>query len=286
MHITVHRFFKNTCRRSCSVTGFFPSIFAVQCLVIVVSSCVYHDLSEEVNCQLSTLQFQVKSITPTSTCEHANGAITFTASGGRKPYQFSTDGNTWTLDSSITTLNATGYSFLLKDENGCIVSVDTTIHTMTEFQGSIITTPDSSCENDNGTIEINNVDGLNFLFRVDDGEFTTAHVFNQIGEGTHRLFVQSPSGCMSIQTVIVERAQTGVSWLSDILPIMTTYCSKSGCHDGISRGNDWRIYDQVKANAQIIKQNTQSKNMPFDQLMPQDKIDLIRCWVDDGAPNN
>jgi hypothetical protein len=261
-------------------------IFGFQPLLILLSSCVYHDLSEEFNCEQSSLTFEIKSVNPTKGCDQADGSVNFTAKGGRKPYQFSHDGITWNYDSSISLLNATHYSFQLKDGNGCIQTVDTLIHTTAEFPGSIITTPHTSCGSDNGSIEINITNGAGFLFRVDGGELTSNNFFEGIGEGEHQVLIQNPEGCVSILTTTVDRNDTGVSWVNEILPIMTTYCSKSGCHDGISRGNDWRIYEQVKTNAQVIKQNTQTRNMPFDQLLPQEKIDLIQCWVDDGAPNN
>lgn len=76
-----------------------------------------------------------------------------------------------------------------------------------------------------------------------------------------------------------------VSWQSDILPIMTTSCALASCHDGITR-LDWRNYDQVKLYAAQIKRQTQDKSMPIDAPLSQHEIDLIGCWVDNGAPQN
>ena len=76
-----------------------------------------------------------------------------------------------------------------------------------------------------------------------------------------------------------------VSWQNDILPIMTTSCALVTCHDGVSR-LDWRNYDQVKLYADQIKNETQEKSMPIDGPLAQHEIDLIGCWVDNGAPAN
>jgi hypothetical protein len=76
-----------------------------------------------------------------------------------------------------------------------------------------------------------------------------------------------------------------ISWQNDILPIMTTACATSGCHNGVSR-RDWRDYNEVKQYADVIKRKTQDRSMPFDAPLPQHQIDLIACWVDGGALNN
>ena len=78
---------------------------------------------------------------------------------------------------------------------------------------------------------------------------------------------------------------TVVSWQNDILPIMIVSCATERCHDGITR-KDWTDYDEVKKNASAIKKRTQDKSMPFDGPLPQYQIDLIACWVNNGALNN
>lgn len=75
------------------------------------------------------------------------------------------------------------------------------------------------------------------------------------------------------------------SWQNDILPIMTTSCATNGCHDGISR-RDWTNYNEVVTYAASIKARTQNKSMPFDGPLPQDQINKIACWVDNGALDN
>lgn len=76
-----------------------------------------------------------------------------------------------------------------------------------------------------------------------------------------------------------------VSWENDILPIMINACATSGCHDGISR-RDWSDYNEVKRYAESIKIRTVNRSMPFDETLPQDQIDMIACWVDNGAMEN
>lgn len=75
------------------------------------------------------------------------------------------------------------------------------------------------------------------------------------------------------------------SWQTEILPIMQISCATSGCHDGISRRN-WTDYNEVKQYSNAIKERTVNRSMPFDEPLPQDQINKIACWVDNGALNN
>jgi hypothetical protein len=104
--------------------------------------------------------------------------------------------------------------------------------------------------------------------------------------GDHFVTIADADGCGVRKGVTIFRGATGISWQHDILPIMQTRCAITGCHNGVSRANDWRVYAQVKTNAADIRKRTQNKSMPFDSEMPQANIDLIACWIDEGAQNN
>jgi hypothetical protein len=67
---------------------------------------------------------------------------------------------------------------------------------------------------------------------------------------------------------------------------MEKNCATTGCHNGVSRSNDFREYTSAKTFANSIKSKTQDRSMPFDGTLTQDQIDLIACWVDDGAVLN
>jgi hypothetical protein len=66
---------------------------------------------------------------------------------------------------------------------------------------------------------------------------------------------------------------------------MNTYCALSGCHDG-RRRPDLRLYERAKFYAKAIKSKTQDRSMPFEGSLTQEQIDVIACWVDDGALEN
>jgi hypothetical protein len=255
-------------------------------LFFLCTACVNHEFPVYINCGASSLSLQVVSIVPAADCTSPDGAVVLSAKGGVKPYTFSPDGITWNADSNIQDLPSRAYTFSIRDANGCTIQIDTIVNRLGEFPGTVIITSDSECIENNGSIGVEldgNTEG--FMYRLDAEAFTPAHLFEGIAEGEHTLYVSDNNGCTSIATVVVPRVITGISWINDILPIMTTSCANSGCHDGVSR-RDWRNYDEVKQFAQAIKRRTRDRSMPFDKTLPQDQIDKISCWVDDGALNN
>ena len=67
---------------------------------------------------------------------------------------------------------------------------------------------------------------------------------------------------------------------------MEKNCAISGCHNGVSRSNNFSEYASAKSFAKTIKSKTQDRSMPFDGSLTQNQIDLIACWVNDGALQN
>jgi len=76
-----------------------------------------------------------------------------------------------------------------------------------------------------------------------------------------------------------------VSLESDIMPIIQADCNTSRCHlDGPSPRLGTK--EQVISNAERIKSEVVNGTMPPVEILDQEDIDLIACWVDDGAPDN
>lgn len=86
-----------------------------------------------------------------------------------------------------------------------------------------------------------------------------------------------------------------VSYAEDVLPIIMSTCAitgNGGCHNG---GNgpsrDWREFANVQAKASQIKNRItrtpgSSGYMPLIGSLSDAQIQLISCWVDQGAQNN
>ena len=67
--------------------------------------------------------------------------------------------------------------------------------------------------------------------------------------------------------------------------IIASNCAISGCHDG-SISPDLTTFNTIQSRASRIKARTANGSMPRGRTLTQTEIDLIACWVDDGALEN
>ena len=86
---------------------------------------------------------------------------------------------------------------------------------------------------------------------------------------------------------------TSPSYSSDIRPIIVESCALVGCHVAGFADGDYSSYQGVKANAdsgtlgaQITSGDMPPANSPGPTNLSNAEIDLINCWIADGAPNN
>jgi hypothetical protein len=255
--------------------------------LLLASSCVYHDVTRPVDCGAVDLDIGIDEQVNASVCGAADGRIALHANGGVAPYVYTLDGGQGQSTGVFNGLTSGLYAVTVADQNGCQQVYDSILLSVEHFSVDLAATPDTDCVTGNGTVTITvNESTGPYQYAVDGGDFTDTNVLENLKHGDHILTIKDAGGCGVSTGVTIPRGETGVSWQNDILPIMQTRCSITGCHNGISRNNDWRIYTQVKAHAADIRKRTQNKTMPFDNEMPQALIDLIACWVDEGAQNN
>jgi uncharacterized membrane protein len=75
---------------------------------------------------------------------------------------------------------------------------------------------------------------------------------------------------------------------TDIKPLFDTYCIT--CHfSGGSGPGDFSLYADIKTYSETIKYRVfVSKDMPQagSPQLSQDDLNKLKCWLDQGAPNN
>lgn len=82
------------------------------------------------------------------------------------------------------------------------------------------------------------------------------------------------------------------SFSEDVLPILTTNCSTSGCHDANtqSSGYTFETYEQIDEHAVIIlsaMKHETSSPMPQDgPKLPDSTIQTFDCWIKQGKLDN
>lgn len=75
---------------------------------------------------------------------------------------------------------------------------------------------------------------------------------------------------------------------ADVLPLITARCATSGCHDATASGGlIFQNYAQIsgvkdRINARAVVEKT----MPSSGPLQPSEINIIRCWIESGAPNN
>lgn len=255
-------------------------------LVIIISACSSDD--DPVDCEKSGPIINLEQIFNASNCSTNDGGIEVAVSGGKEPYSFWVNDQLVDGSGQISNLTAGSYSVMVKDANSCMSSVDNIQISAADFSFTTTMVPNTSCLSGNGQVTID-ISSTNppYSFKLANGDFNSENSFSGLASGNHMITVRDNNNCMITLSVTVPQGITGTSWSNDILPIMKTSCAISGCHNGVSRSNNFSEYTSVKSFAKNIKSKTADRSMPFDGTpLTQNQIDLIACWVDDGALQN
>ncbi|MBX2969278.1 MAG: SprB repeat-containing protein [Cyclobacteriaceae bacterium] len=266
------------------------SAVAMSC-VTVYMSCSSGDEPEPFDCNTSDLAIQLVADNDPSECGTNNGSIQVSASGGQGPYQFKIGTSAYGNNATFSNLGGGSYNISVKDNRGCEKQLAAVV--LTAPSGPVAGTPDISAQTDclspNGSVTANVTGGTPpYSYRIGSGSFGASATFSGLKAGNYVITVEDDADCtITINTTVT--INTGVSYENDIKPILQANCVKSGCHDGNSGLPNWGVLSTVQANAQNIKLRTGNKTMPADIAptgLPQNQIDLIACWVDEGAKNN
>ncbi len=80
-----------------------------------------------------------------------------------------------------------------------------------------------------------------------------------------------------------EPCDSNISFADNVKPIIDSRCVS--CHNG-NQSPDLRTYEGVSNNAQRVRSQVVSRRMPLNGSLSDDQIELIRCWIENGALNN
>jgi hypothetical protein len=260
-------------------------IIILSCCLIFAAGCSSDD--DPIDCEKNGPSIDLNHVISATSCSASDGGIEVAVSGGKEPYSYLVNGELFEGGGSITNLSAGVYSVTVRDANFCSASIDNITIQAADFSFSTILEPNTSCLGGNGavTIEVTSTNPP-YSYREADGDFSIENYFTGLTTGNHTFSVKDNNDCIVTLTVTIPQGKTGTSWSDDILPIMEKNCAISGCHNGVSRANNFREYASAKTHAKAIKTKTQDRSMPFDGSLTQNQIDLIACWVDDGALQN
>lgn len=80
-----------------------------------------------------------------------------------------------------------------------------------------------------------------------------------------------------------------VTYSNDVKPLIEANCTASGCHGSSSLNGDYTSYSGLSASAVSGKLNErviEKKDMPKEKSLSKHDRKVIKCWIDNGAPNN
>ncbi|MEP1097579.1 MAG: SprB repeat-containing protein [Cyclobacteriaceae bacterium] len=245
--------------------------------------CSSNSESPIIDCSLSGLVLMVVNQTASDCADP--GSLTVQASGGTSPYQYSADGIDFQTSETLGSLFAGSFTLIVRDANGCTASTKAVVETAA---GSVsvevdFTSPD--CGSDNGTITVSAVGGSSpYMFSLNGGTPQPSNTFIGVINGSNTVSVNDANNCEVERTIAVT---TGLSLSNDIMPIIQSNCSVTGCHDG-SRSPDLRTSAGIVTSSTRIKARTSAGTMPpaGRSNLSQEDIAKIACWVDDGAPES
>ncbi len=129
-----------------------------------------------------------------------DGNITFSASGGTPPLQYSIDnGGSFFSTNAFTSLGGGSYDLVVRDTNGCVTSSTNVVLTnpaAINYLGETLVDPSCNGEN-SGSITINGSGGSAPLsYSIDNGSnFQSSNAFPNLLAGSYDLVIQDANGC-------------------------------------------------------------------------------------------
>jgi len=250
-------------------------------IIILSISCADHKLPAPAQCDDDPIILELISVVDTD-CGVNNGSIEVGARGGSGNYLFRINEGEPQTASVFIDLGAGLYEISASDDNSCIGTLGATVQNKDGLNITFQTT-DAGCKDFDGTIRIEAFNGVEpYQYKLNGSSFSDNNTFNDLASGNHTVVVKDDTGCELTQTI---RVRSGISYSTSIDTIIETYCVVSGCHNG-SQFPDFRNFNNIQMNAAQIKTLTGNRTMPEEGSLTQAEIDMIACWVDDGAANN
>ena len=256
-------------------------VFVLLLNVIAWQACEYEVVPADVNCEENPVAIAPVSADD-SQCALKDGRVEVAATGGSGTYQYRLGEGVPQESPVFENLGAGLYEVTAMDENNCSATMEVTVLNSNGMNISFTTT-DSGCGASQGTITVDAFDGAEpYQFKLEGGSFSGNPTFSGLAQGEYDLTVSDAIGCEVTQTV---KIRSGTSFDTSISSIMENSCAINDCHNG-SQFPDFRVFKNIHDNAAQIKALTGDRSMPQDGTLTQTEIDMIACWVDDGALDN
>lgn len=247
----------------------------------ILASCTWDQVNPEFDCTIAPVEIALTSSQDTG-CGAADGSFEVSASGGEAPYEFSSEAGS-NANGAFADLSAGNYTVVATDINGCSSELAVNIQNQDGVNLDNLTSTDAGCGSTSGSISIQASGGSEpYFYSINGGTAQQTASFTGLASGSYDVKIEDQLGCEVTETVDI---LSGVSYSSSIKSIIENNCAISGCHNG-SVSPNLTTFSSIQNSASRIKARTGNKTMPKGGSLTQEEIDLIACWVDDGALQN
>ena len=267
------------------------TLFLLVILGTFAYSCEYESVDLSPDCSVENFNFSIDQAASVLAieCGTSNGEIVLSVADSiADDLSFSFNEGDFNQTTSFSQLGAGNYTIVAKNEiTGC--TSDTlliNIENENGFSISLNNKKNSSCGANEGLIDITQIEGIEPIeFKINNKPFQSESIFTNLSPGNYDITARDANGCEVMISDI--KITSGVSLANDITSIINTNCAVTGCHNG-SQPPNLSNTDNIISSASRIKSRTSSGSMPPSgrEDLTQEEIDLIACWVDDGALNN
>lgn len=253
-------------------------------------TCTNNDVNKAFDCNTTDLTIALVSKVDVTGCKSIEGSLVVAGSLGKAPYDYSLNGGVFQTNPQFGNLGAGAYSVEVKDANGCKKSIDVVIDAANStLNANVVISPRTQCLSPNGSVTISGTGGTPpYAFLFGTGGFGTTNSFTGLREGNYNAIIKDALDCQKNLGIVISRQNTGVSFANQVKPIIDTHCAISGCHVAGATNPNFSQLTNIQTSSSRIKTRTGNRSMPIGNggSLTQSQIDLIACWVDDGALNN
>ncbi|MEQ6118642.1 hypothetical protein [Reichenbachiella sp. MALMAid0571] len=216
-------------------------------------------------------------------CGQSNGNITVEASGGEGAYSYILNGGQEQESGTFEGLSSRSFVVTVTDINGCTAELNVDLQNKDGINITNVSVTGSGCGTSEGSISVSASGSIEpYEFSLDGSPFSSEDSFSGLSADSYEIVARDAEGCETSRSAIVT---TGVSLSDDISPIISSNCAVSGCHNG-AQSPTLTSTSAIISNASNIKSLTATGAMPKEGSLSKAEIDMIACWVNDGAMNN
>jgi len=152
-----------------------------------------------------------------TTCQHNNGSITATVSGGVAPFSYSENGYVPQNNGYFLNLAAGSYSITVTDATGAMATQSVTLtNTFTAPTVSAVVVPPTGCATTDASITLTGSGGLPpYQYSLDELDYQTSNYFPNLTSGYYYCSVKDANGCATLDDI-----QNGVTQIPQVCPII------------------------------------------------------------------